>query len=232
MIGGKACAALLVVAAAGLAGCDKAPPVASNPRQVTVVGSGSVQGSPDTLTADVGIEVLAPDAAAAMNQTNERQKAVIDALTAGGIDVKDIRTTTVNLQPQTGENAAITGYRATNSVAVTIRQLDKAPAALASVVSAGGNAARVNGIAYSIGDDSSLLSDARARAFEDAKNRARQYAELSGLSLGSVLSISEAAESNSPRPVPVPQEAMAADVPLEPGMQTVSFSVTAVWELT
>jgi uncharacterized protein YggE len=27
-------------------------------------------------------------------------------------------------------------------------------------------------------------------------------------------------------------EAMAADVPLQPGEQTVSFSVTAVWELT
>jgi uncharacterized protein YggE len=47
-----------------------------------------------------------------------------------------------------------------------------------------------------------------------------------------VLSISEAtgntAVAGSP---PAPPKAMATPVPLEPGQQTVSFSVTAVWEL-
>lgn len=215
-----------------LAGCDSAPPVQSNPRQVTVVGSGQVQGAPDTVTADVGIEVIAPDAAAAMSQVNERQQAVIDALNARGLDAKDIRTTSVNVAPQYGENSAITGYRAGNSIAVTIRDLDAAPGALSTVVDVGGNAARVNSVTYSLQDDSQLVSDARAKAFEDAKNRARQYAELSGLSLGRVISISEAPESNSARPMPAaPPEAMAADVPLQPGQQTVSFAVTAVWEL-
>jgi uncharacterized protein YggE len=227
-----ACAAA-AVAVAVLAGCDSrpAPPVETNARQVTVVGSGTVQGAPDTLTADVGIEVVAPDVTAAMAQTNERQQAVIDALKAGGIDATDISTTTVSVAPQYGENSAITGYRASNAITVTIRQLDKAPGALASVVDAGGNTARINGVRYSIEDDSRLVSDARARAFEDARNRAAQYAELAGLSLGTVISISEAAESNQPRRAPIPQGAMAADVPLEPGQQTVSFAVTAVWEL-
>lgn len=117
-------AAALTVAT--LTGCDsKAGPVAASPRQVTVVGSGQVQGAPDTVTADVGIEVVAPDATAAMNQTSERQRSVIDALTAGGIDAKDISTTAVNLQPQYGENSAITGYRAGNSIQVKIRKLDR-----------------------------------------------------------------------------------------------------------
>lgn len=220
------------VAAPVLSGCDSAPPVQSNPRQVTVVGSGEVQGAPDTVTADVGIEVVAPDVTAAMNQANERQQAVIDALNGRGLESKDIRTTTVNVAPQYGENAAITGYRASNTIAVTIRELDAAPGALSTVIDVGGNAARINSVTYSIEDDSQLVSDARAKAFEDAKNRARQYAELSGLALGRVISISEAPESNSPRRMPTAPEAMAADVPLQPGEQTVGFSVTAVWELT
>jgi len=228
------CAAATAAAAAVLAGCDSRPasPVGPNARQVTVVGSGAVQGAPDTLTADVGIEVVAPDVAAAMAQTNERQQAVIDALKAGGIDAKDISTATVSVQPQYGDNSAITGYRANNAITVTIRQLDKAPGALASVVDAGGNTARITGVRYSIEDDSQLVSDARARAFADAENRAAQYAELAGLSLGKVISISEAPEANPPRPAPIPQGAMAAGVPLEPGEQTVSFAVTAVWELS
>jgi uncharacterized protein YggE len=228
------CAAA-VLAAGTLPGCDSAPAVSANARQVTVVGSGEVQGVPDTLTADVGIEVVAPDVTAAMNQASERQKAVTDQLAARGIDAKDISTTTVNLQPQYGENSVITGYRAGNSISVTLRELDAASETLATIVTAGGNATRINSVSYSIEDDSTLVSDARARAFNDARSRAEQYADLSGLSLGNVLSISEAPGGSAPpRPVPMPQAAMAdaVPIPLQPGEQTVSFSVTAVWELT
>ncbi|MFZ1176340.1 MAG: SIMPL domain-containing protein, partial [Mycobacterium sp.] len=97
---------LIASAAAGLviataSACDSHNPApGANPRQVTVFGSGQVQGVPDTLTADVGIEFTAPDVTAAMNQTNDRQQAVINALIASGIDRKNIRTTDVTLQPQ------------------------------------------------------------------------------------------------------------------------------------
>lgn len=227
------CAAVLL-AAAGISGCDAQSPAPASHRQVTVVGSGEVRGMPDTLTADVGIEVTAPDVTAAMNQAGQRQRAVLDALTARGIDAKDVSTTSVSLQPQYGDNSAITGYRASNSIKVTMREIDVAPATLAIIVNVGGNAARINGISYSIDDDSALVSDARARAFTDAENRARQYAELAGLSLGTVISISETSGGGAtPAPVPMERGApmAAADVPLAPGEQTVSFSVTGVWEL-
>jgi uncharacterized protein len=233
----------IALAAAGLAiatlsACDKhnpAPPGA-NPRQVTVVGSGQVQGVPDTLTADVDIEFTAPDVTAAMNQTNERQQAVINALVGAGLDRKDISTTEVTLQPQYSNPApngteAITGYRATNAIQVKIRPTDAASRMLAVIVGTGGDATRISSVSYSIADDSQLVKDARARAFNDAKGRADQYAQLSGLRLGRVLSISEASGSAPvPGGPPAPPRAMSA-VPLEPGQQTVSFSVTAIWEL-
>ncbi|MDP7706503.1 SIMPL domain-containing protein [Mycobacterium sp. TY815] len=230
------------IAAAGLAlvtlsACDShtaAPSPATTPRQVTVVGSGQVQGVPDTLTAAVAIEFTAPDVTTAMNQTNDRQQAVINALQGAGVDRKDIRTTQVSLQPQyttpeSAGSATIAGYRATNGIEIKIHPTDAASKLLSLIVSTGGDATRIGSVSYSIADDSQLLKDARARAFEDAKNRARQYAQLSGLSLGKVLSISEASGATPPPgPQPAPRAAMA---PLEPGQQTVSFSVTAVWEL-
>lgn len=219
------------VALAALTGCDSAStPVNANPRQVTVVGSGNVQGVPDTLTADVAIEVIAPDVTAAMNQANDRQQSVINALTAGGIDAKDISTTQVSLQPQYGDNSVIAGYRASNSIQVKIRKLESASRALATIVTAGGDATRINSVSYSIEDDSQLVRDARARAFDDAKSRAQQYAQLSGLELGKVISISEVS-GGTPPPEPGQRGPMAANVPLQPGQQTVGFSVTAVWEL-
>ncbi|PRC51537.1 hypothetical protein C6A85_63575, partial [Mycobacterium sp. ITM-2017-0098] len=68
-------------------------------------------------------------------------------------------------------------------------------------------------------------------AFDDAEDRAGQYAELSGLGLGKVISISESAAPTPPIPMQAPR-AMEAAVPLQPGQQTVGFSVTVIWELT
>lgn len=229
-------AAATTVAASTACDAQSAPTLEPSPdtRQVTVVGSGEVQGTPDTLTVSASMEFLEADATSAMNQTNQRQQAVIDGLVGLGIDRKDIATTAADLQPQYGaDNTAIAAYRATNSVNVTIRDLDKASEAIGLVVSTGGNATRINSIAYSIEDDSQLVRDARARAFEDAKDRAAQYAELSDLTLGKVISISESGGAQPPVPMPMQSpRALEAAVPMEPGEQTVGFSVTVIWELT
>ncbi|MEB3034738.1 SIMPL domain-containing protein [[Mycobacterium] nativiensis] len=230
--------ALAGLATVAVAGCDSTPGGGVDmARQVTVIGSGEVQGVPDTLTTEAGIEFVAGDVTSAMNQTSERQQAVIEALVDAGVDRKDISTTQVSLQPQYGSSELggstnITGYRAGNTIRVKVER-DSASQVLAVIVRSGGDATRINGVSYSIEDDSQLVRDARERAFNDAKDRAEQYAHLSGLQLGRVISISEVAGA-SPPPVPVGMpmpRAMAAAPPMEPGQQTVGFSVTAIWEL-
>jgi uncharacterized protein len=224
--------------AAGLSACDVSSGPALTPeadmRQVTVLGSGEVQGTPDTLNVNASIEFIAPDVSGAMNQTNERQQAVIDALVGSGTDREDISTTQVSLQPQFGggDSTAIIGYRASNSIDVKIRKLDTASQALAMIVSTGGDATRINSVNYSIEDDSQLVKDARGRAFDDAKDRAAQYAQLSGLDLGKVISVTESGGATPPTPLPSTRGAEMAAVPLEPGQQAVGFSVTVIWELT
>src|SRR5690349_2514096 len=92
--------------AATVAACDAAPPAPAlpgdTPRQVTVVGEGDVQGTPDLMTASAGISVLAADATDAMNQSNDRVNAVRTALVEAGIDEADIGTADFTLQPQYG----------------------------------------------------------------------------------------------------------------------------------
>jgi uncharacterized protein len=226
--------------AVGLTACDSSSgPTASaeqQPRQVTVVGAGEVQGTPDTLTVNASMEFVAPDVSGALNQSSDRQKAVIDALVGSGIDRKDISTTQVSLQPQFagGDSTTIIGYRASNSIDVKVRKLDTASQALALIASTGGDATRINSVNFSIEDDSQLVKDARARAFNDAKDRANQYAQLSGLDLGKVMSITESGGATPPPP-PMPYSrggAEMAAVPVEPGQQTVGFSVTVIFELT
>jgi uncharacterized protein len=232
------------IAIAGLTACDATSKPSSGPsiiptadsdtRQVTVVGTGEVQGRPDTLNAQVSIEATAPDVTAAMNQTSDRMQAVINALVGSGIDKNDIATTNVTLQPQFGggDSPSIIAYQASNSISVKIRSLNNASQTLGLIGTTGGDATRINSVSYAIDDDSQLVRDARTRAFDDAKDRAEQYALLAGLSLGDVLSISESAGATPPTPMPVPMPRAAMEaVPLEPGQQTVSFSVTVIWEL-
>ncbi len=229
--------AVAALTAVGLAACDARPGAApeSDPgsRQVTVVGSGEVQGTPDTLTADITMEAVAPDVNGAMNQSGERQQAVIDALAGAGVDSSDITTTDVSVQPQLGgpDNVAIVGYRARNTIEVKLRDLDSASQTLALIVTTGGDATRINSVNYSIEDDSQMVRDARARAFDDARDRAQQYAQLSGLDLGQVISISEAPGARPPVPMPAGPRAELGAVPLEPGEQTIGFTVTVIWEL-
>src|SRR5262249_16886199 len=128
--------------------------------------------------------------------------------------------------------ATITAYRATNAIAVKVHPADAASKLLALIVSTGGDATRISSVSYSIADDSQLVKDARARAFQDAKNRADQYAQLAGPQLGQVLPMWEACGGGAVGGMPAaPPRSLAAPVQLEPGQQTVSFSVTAVWEL-
>jgi uncharacterized protein YggE len=121
--------AVAAMAIAGLSACDKQPTPTSNSavpnaRQVTVICSGEVQGTPDTLTVNVSTDATAPDVTAASNQSSSSMQAVIDALVGSGIDRRDISTTQVSLQqqytePTTPPTAA--SYQATNSISVKIR---------------------------------------------------------------------------------------------------------------
>ena len=129
-------AGLAIATTVGVAGCgsDDTKPES---RQVTVVGNGKVQGTPDTLNVTASIEATAPDVTAAMNQTSSRQQAVIDALSGAGIDKKDIATKQVELQPDY-RDSAIVGYRASNTIDIKVRKLDTASQVLAKIVTAGG----------------------------------------------------------------------------------------------
>lgn len=227
--------ATAVLTVVGVSACDATPaPANAAPRQVAVVGVGQVAGTPDTLTIGISIEATAPDAAGASNQTSGRVSEVIDAIANQGVDRKDISTTQVSLQPQYGgsDGTAIIGYRSSNSIELKVRDITKGPQVLGVLTTAGGDATRINSVAYSFADDSQLVKDARSRAFGDAKDRADQYAELSGLKLGKVLSISETGSGAAPpTSTPARFDVAAAPVPMSPGQQTVGFSVTVVWEL-
>ncbi|MDO3299669.1 SIMPL domain-containing protein [Mycobacteroides abscessus subsp. massiliense] len=224
-----------------LAGCgDDSTGGPESSRNVTVVGKGEVKGAPDVLRADVGVSVTAKDVSGALSQASEKAQAVIDAVVGAGVARKDVQTNELSIQPEQtyppGGPTRITGYNATNSVRINVRDLKKASEVLDKAVQAGGDAARLSSVSFDLDNDADLMKGARERAFNDAKSRAEQYAALSGSTLGKVLRIDESHGSVPPPPPPMGKRApMQADAsfapPLEPGQQTVSFQVSVIWEL-
>ncbi|ORA60803.1 SIMPL domain-containing protein [Mycobacteroides franklinii] len=224
-----------------LAGCgDDSTGSPESTRNVTVVGKGEVRGAPDVLRADVGVSVTAKDVSGALSQASEKAQAVIDAVVGAGVAREDVQTNELSIQPEQtypqGGPPHITGYNATNSVRINVRDLKKASEVLDKAVRAGGDAARLSSVSFDLDNDADLMKSARERAFNDAKARAEQYAGLSGSQLGKVLRIDESHGSVPPpapmmgKRAPMPADASFAP-PLEPGQQTVTFQVSVIWEL-
>lgn len=210
---------------------------ASVPEGVTVTGHGRVTGEPDTLRATVGVEVVRPDVDEAFEAATAAAEAVLDALRERGVADDDIQTREFAVHPQRQggpeEPPEITGYMVRNLVEVTVREVDQAGDLLAAVADAAGDDARVQGLRWSLEDNEAQLVGAREQAFEDARAKAEHYAELAGVQLGELVSVTEVG-AQLPPPQSLTEEAFDAEgaaPPIAPGEQEVGVRLQATWAL-
>lgn len=170
---------------------------------ITVVGRGQSYGSPDKAQVVVGVEIFAPTVEEATSQNQTTLDAVMEALSTLGIAPADIQTSNYSLYAEQiyGERGpeGIAGYRVSNQVNVTIRDINQVGDVLAAVTDAGANA--IYGVNFSVEDPAALEAEARAEAIADARARAESLADLSGVELGDVIVVSEVVSPNYPMPM-------------------------------
>jgi uncharacterized protein len=243
-IAGAAAAILLI--AAFLIGTDLAPAAsaaahgrssgtpqaASGRTTITVTGTGTVTGTPNQLILSMGVQVNAPSVSTALEQANAAVRRVTGALRADGVAGKDIQTSGLYIQPNYQGNSQVpVGYGVGESLTATLTQLSKAGQQIQAAVHAGGNVVTVDGVSLNLTDTGSLLARARASAVADATAKASQFAGALGRKLGPVISITP----NQPSEPVYPDEAFGAaatpkaSVPISPGSQQVSVSITVVY---
>ena len=201
--------------------------------RITVTGSGTVTGTPNQLTLTMGVQVNGSSVASALQQASQAVRRVTAALRARGVAAADIQTSGLYIQPnyQSGSQTP-SGYGVSESLTATLTRIAVAGGQITAAVHAGGNATTVSGVSLNLTDDSRLLATARARAVTDARAKAAQYAHALGQPLGPVISLTDQSSWSSP-PVPVAASGSAARsaVPISPGSQQLSVSVTAVYGL-
>jgi uncharacterized protein len=208
---------------------------AVQPTGITVTGTGTVKGTPDTLRLDMGVEVTEPSVDQALERANAVAARLNDALKKAGLKQQDLQTTGLAINPTydypaSGGAPVLRGYTVSESVSATLRDIDKAGAAISAAVAAGGDNARVHGISLALEGTGPLLTDARTRAVEDARAKAEAYADAVGRDLGDLVSITEQVSTPSPIAYSGADMAGAAkSVPIEPGSQAVGVTVTAVY---
>lgn len=204
---------------------------------ISVSGRGEVLGTPDTLTVSIGVSVGKPTVGEAIDTAAQRATDLIESLKGLGVAEDDIQTSNYSIYPEYEyrENAAprITGYRVDNTLTVKIRDLDAAGEILDAAASAAGDEVRVNGVSFSLDDNDGLLVAARAAAWEDARTKAEQLAELAGVTLGAPITISESI-GNFPVPLFARGEAFAADAatPIQPGQESVTVDLSVQFAIS
>ncbi len=201
------------------------------PRRITVTGRAEAKAVPDVATLSIGVETEASTPGEALADNAGRMTAVMERLKGAGIEARDLGTSQLGIWPIYAERQQprrTIGYRASNQLAVTIRDIDRLGEILDQAVADGANA--VNGPAFGVDDPEPLLQAARDAAVRDAIAKAERYATTAGVELGEVISMDEVGGSPV-LPRQMRAEAMAASTPIAPGETTISASVTMTFGL-
>jgi len=224
-----------VAATSEPAAAQEHPVQAITGTRLDVVAAGEVTRVPDVARISAGVVTQAPTATAAIAQNSGQMTRVRAALRRAGIADRDIQTSSINLHPDyrhiEGRPPQLTGYRASNGVAVRFRDIANTGKILDALVAEGAN--QINGPMLMVDKPEEAMNEARTEALRIARARADIYARALGKSVKRILSVSEAGGQFRPY-----QRGMMADnamavrgTAIEPGEQTLSVSLNVSFEL-
>lgn len=203
--------------------------------RLDIVATGEVSRVPDLARISAGVVTAAPTAAAAVEQNARQMAAVRAALKRAGIADRDVQTSTLSLNPEYGPEAngapqRISGYRASNEVVVTFRNIAAAGGILDALVSQGAN--QINGPSLAVEHPEPALDEARVKALTAARARADLYARAAGKHVVRIVSIAESGGDANPLMRPMNRLGVAQEATsVEAGTQTLSVSLSVTFEL-
>lgn len=204
--------------------------------QISVTGQGRVDVVPDMATITLGVTHQAENGRDAVAEVAVVSGAILSTLGKMGVEPRDMRTSNLSLSPvwsrntSSGQAPKITGFTATNRVTVNLRDLGLLGDVLGRVTTDGANA--FQGLQFGLQDSKPALDAARRLAVADAVARAELYAQAAGVTLGSILHLTEAGAA-VPQPMMMARQAMASDMamPIAQGEVGLTATVTMTFEI-
>lgn len=221
---------------------------------ITLSGHGEVQAVPDIANVYFTIREEGKTVKEAQDAVARIEKGALDFLRNNRVAEKDIKTSNASFNPKyeykydtrismpcnefgcppRPGKSVIVGYEANESITVKVRNTDDIGKIMQGLGSLG--VTDLNGPNFAIDDEEGLKMEARKKAIDDARTKAKVLAKDLGVSLGRIANFSE---SSYPMPMYYGKamtmsaggsaEATPAEIPK--GENTVSSDVTITYEI-
>jgi uncharacterized protein YggE len=226
---------VLVVVAVGFIGVVLGHSGSPSRNTVTVTGSGTVQGIPDTINFQIGINTINALASTALTNNNLKVAALERALKRNGVTAKEMQTSGLDIYENTNDQGTVTGFTVSDTLSVTMHKVQRAGAAIDAAARIAGNGVVLNGVSFTITNDSKLLQAARTRAMDNARLAAGQLAKAGDTHVTAIVKITDQENQSSGIYYPTSFAAGAdlkSAVPLQTGSQPVNVQVTVIYSLS
>lgn len=169
---------------------------AEHPPILSVDGRGTGTVTPDMARLSIGINSFARDAAKAQNDNARIANEIQNALRNLGIEEKDMKTVNYSFYPtyQTDQNHRneINGYKADNTLSVTVRNIDLTGKVIDAALSSGAN--KINDLEFTVADKQSVKKEALQNAIRDARGKAEIIAQGLGKRIVGIQNVSESTD--------------------------------------
>lgn len=208
-------------------------------RTITIVGYGKVDAKNDIALTTLGYSNTDKDIAKAQTDNTKVMDQLMAELRKMGIGDKDLQTN-YSIGPvydYTAKGQQLQGYQVDSSVTIKIRNLTNISAILSLAGKYGAN--EVGSLSFTVDDTENLRNQARDKALDDAKLKARKLAQSLGVVLGEVVSYNDY-EAQPPYP---PMYAynkaagmggaavLSAPADISPGSRDVGMNVNVTYKI-
>ena len=191
---------LMILVIILVAGCATSENI-SEKRTISVSGRGMVSVFPDTAVFTVTVSELGSTTGEAREATNKKVTLVLAATDAFGIVKDDVSTLSISFYPEyewTDGGQKLRGQRAVQSISIKVREIDTGIQVLSGLIDELGTIDNisVSSISFLKDDTTEAYVESRKLAVEKALQRAKDYADASGMTLGKPLSINDSYDAD------------------------------------
>jgi hypothetical protein len=169
---------------------------------ISVDGSGEVVALPDVASFNFSVDESSESVDSAQKLATEKNNKALDYLKSQGIEDKDIKTTSYNINPKyewkqgvcrqdfcDGGKSVLIGYEVSQNTDVKVRDTKKAGEILAGIGKIG--ISNVSGLQFTVDDDEALKAEARTKAINDSQKKAADIAKALGVKIVRTISFYE-----------------------------------------
>jgi uncharacterized protein YggE len=163
------------------------------PAGVVTTGDATVKAKPDGAIVTVGTIVQGTTADDAQAQLSLRIAKILERAKTLAIADGDTKTVGYRIDPQyayeQGKAPRLTGFQASQQIALTVHGTDAVGKALDTLVQ--GDGATTVTVAFALLDAKAAQASAREQAIQDARAKAQAMATTAGVQLGKIISVND-----------------------------------------